>query len=269
MVVILWVASLGHLAVGMLVGRAHGTLVTRRQTVLATAAFAGLALLPDIDVIGLALGGPDDGPAGHRGVTHSLLFAAVLAVGGGLWARRLGMRPWPTAFLSFVAVASHGLLDAFSYDSRGPYLLWPLSDLRVASPWRPIPGAPTGLEFISAQGFEVAAIELIYFSPLILFALLWRRPGRSDELTLRGALVRSTVIGACVLGCLVTADLVVRDTRLVAYLESRSLLRLAVEDRGHIRLTPWPGHREVGGVGRAGARKQVVESASDVPMMRQ
>ena len=77
------VASLGHVAVGIFAGRVHGAETTRRSLAV-MAGFSALAMLPDADVLGVALGLPDAGPLGHRGFTHSLLFALVVAVGAAL-----------------------------------------------------------------------------------------------------------------------------------------------------------------------------------------
>jgi inner membrane protein len=142
--------------------------------------FAGLALLPDADVLGLSLGLADHGPYGHRGYSHSLLFAAAIA-GVAFWvARRWGTRPWFTAALAFLAVCSHGILDAMTYRTRGIPFFWPLEDMRVVFPWRPIPPAPTGISFFSKRGLEVVGVELVYFMPLLVAAVspglaTWRR----------------------------------------------------------------------------------------------
>ena len=69
------------------------------------------AMVPDLDVIPFRLGVPYHHMLGHRGLSHSLLFAAVLASA----ATALVLRKWPAsasgpglcAFF-FVATASHG-----------------------------------------------------------------------------------------------------------------------------------------------------------------
>jgi inner membrane protein len=156
--------------VGFLLGRAYEARSGREQAVAMTT-FAGLALLPDADVLGLSFGLTDHGPYGHRGYSHSLLFAAAIA-GVAYWvARRWGTRPTFTAVLAFLAVCSHGILDAMTYRTRGIPFFWPIEEMRVAFPWRPIPPAPTGVGFFSRRGLEVAAVELVYFMPLIVAAL--------------------------------------------------------------------------------------------------
>jgi inner membrane protein len=135
------------------------------------ASFGGLALLPDADVAGVSLRLAEDHSLyGHRGYSHSLLFAATITLLAWVCARRWGTRPLYTALLAFMAVASHGILDAMTYATRGIPFFWPLTDMRFAFPWRPIPPAPTGVAFLSRRGLEVAGVEIVYFGPLALAA---------------------------------------------------------------------------------------------------
>ncbi len=79
-------------------------------------------MLPDIDVLGFRFGIPYGDPLDHRGVTHSLTFAAVLAGAIVLAGYRRGLpglgplRLWSYLFL---ATASHGLLDALTDGGLG------------------------------------------------------------------------------------------------------------------------------------------------------
>src|SRR2546427_9869953 len=99
------------------------------------------AMVPDLDVIPFRLGVPYHHMLGHRGLSHSLLFAAVLAS----LATALVLRKWPAsargpglwAFF-FVATASHGVLDAMTTGGFGVAFFAPFSDARYFLPWRPI-----------------------------------------------------------------------------------------------------------------------------------
>ena len=71
-------ASVGHIAVGMAAARAYDPRRAPRWT--AMAAWSALAMLPDLDVIGFALGVHYGDPWGHRGAAHSLLMAAALGI---------------------------------------------------------------------------------------------------------------------------------------------------------------------------------------------
>src|SRR4029453_11647098 len=95
------VASFGHVAVGIFAGRAHGA-QTPRASLGMMAGFSALAMLPDADVLPVALGIPDTGLFGHRGLTHTLLFALVVAVAAALMARRAGLRPAYFGFFVFL-----------------------------------------------------------------------------------------------------------------------------------------------------------------------
>src|SRR4051812_4073981 len=99
---------LTHPAVPLMLGLALGPALVPRRLLL-----AGMiaSILPDADVVGFKLGISYAQELGHRGVSHSLLFALLL----GLLATALA--PWLRArrasAFAFVAAgaASHGLLD--------------------------------------------------------------------------------------------------------------------------------------------------------------
>jgi inner membrane protein len=179
-------ASIGHLAVGLLAGRLHGGAdgpaeprtpsESRAASAGTLLAFAALASLPDADVLGVALGLPDAGACGHRGASHSFLLAIAVGVVTALYARRFG---WPgarTAIAATLAVASHGVLDACGEGGRGILLFWPLSEARFMSPWRLLPDAPRGLGMLSRPGLLDLCIEFVVFFPLTAFALWPSRP---------------------------------------------------------------------------------------------
>ena len=166
-------ASLGHIAVGMAAARAYDTRRAPRWT--AMAGWSAMAMLPDLDVIGFALGVRYGDPWGHRGAAHSLLMAAVLSLALGAIARWRRLPLGRTALFTLIVVASHGLLDSMTDGGLGCALLWPFSLTRYFAPWRPIPVAPIGLEFFSSYGAMVSAIELALFGPLFVYALWPRR----------------------------------------------------------------------------------------------
>jgi hypothetical protein len=53
----------------------------------------------------------------------------------------------------------------------GCALLWPFDLTRYFAPWRPIPVAPIGFAYLSLSGFLVAAMEIVLFAPVFLYAL--------------------------------------------------------------------------------------------------
>ena len=138
------------------------------------------ASVPDLDVIAFRFGIPYTHLLGHRGLSHSFAFAAVLAaVVVVLFFRRTPQRLALWAFF-FAATASHGVLDAFTDGGEGVALLAPFSNTRFFSPWRPIEVAPIGVgRFFSLRGLEVLASEFIWVGlpalVVMVLLLVWRR----------------------------------------------------------------------------------------------
>ena len=139
-----------------------------------------LCLLPDIDVLGFAFGIPYQHPLGHRGLSHSLAFAALLALlVTPLLGETRSAGPRVAVFL-FLAAASHGVLDSFTDGGLGIALLAPFSEQRLFAPWRPIAVSPIGIKaFFGEWGLRVMASELrwVWLPTLALVAplLAWRR----------------------------------------------------------------------------------------------
>jgi inner membrane protein len=132
--------------------------------------FAALGLLPDVDVLGLALGVPYGAPFGHRGASHALLAAVPLALAATALLR-VCFAPPARAHVTFlcalVAIGSHGPLDAMTTGGHGVALLYPWSLERYFLPWRPIPVAPIGVNIVSGRGLRVLAVESILFLPVL------------------------------------------------------------------------------------------------------
>lgn len=131
-------------------------------------------MLPDLDVLGFNLGVAYGSPFGHRGFSHSLCFALALALFAAGFYRTLGTR-FLTAWASlFIAIASHGMLDACTDGGSGIAFLWPFSDARYFMPFQVIEVSPLGVaRFLSERGFVVLISELVWvWSPAIVFAAL-------------------------------------------------------------------------------------------------
>ncbi|MGG6343468.1 metal-dependent hydrolase [Stenotrophomonas indicatrix] len=171
------------------------------------------AMLPDADVLAFALHIPYADAFGHRGASHSLLFALVLAVLAALLAFFGSRRPWsaplcqprlaPTgeanarsgrgrpwsaglcqprlastvqaATFVFVCAASHPLLDALTSGGLGVALAWPWSEHRFFAPWRPIRVSPFAPQFFSARGLATLLSELRWvWLPLAGAVVAWK-----------------------------------------------------------------------------------------------
>ena len=133
------------------------------------------AMVPDLDSIGLYLGVPYGHILGHRGFSHSPLFALVLAIGVCL----VGLRSisprsrtwwWCLAILT-LSTASHGLLDAVTTAPYGVAFLVPFSDERILLPWLLVPAVAVGWDFFTrpvSSAFVTMAEIQVFWMPLLL-----------------------------------------------------------------------------------------------------
>ncbi|MFZ1745174.1 MAG: metal-dependent hydrolase [Nitrospirales bacterium] len=137
-------------------------------------------LLPDVDVLGLALGIPYEHMLGHRGLTHSIVFAMLV----GLVVPRLadppipyGTRPyWMFAVYFFLVTLSHGFLDALTNGGLGIAFFAPFDSTRYFFPLRPVAVSPIGLSaFLSKEGMGVLLSELVWIGiPVALWLVMLR-----------------------------------------------------------------------------------------------
>jgi len=135
------------------------------------------SVLPDLDVLGFGLGIHYGDPLGHRGLTHSLPFAAALA---GLVTFTVFREGVPglsrTALFGylFLATASHGLLDAMTDGGLGVAFFAPFSNARYFLPWTPIRVSPIGVSrFFTDRALAVLKSEFVWiWIPAMLLALV-------------------------------------------------------------------------------------------------
>jgi inner membrane protein len=156
------------------------------------------AVAPDLDAVTLFMFRiPYRHMLGHRGLSHSLLLAAVLALLVTVVVRRVvPASPGPTRLwlLFFVATASHGVLDAMTNGGLGVAFFAPFSDARYFFPWRPILVSPISLHvFFGYRGLRVMWSELgwIWLPAAVVFlaGLAWRKRdcGSTSRKPLSGA----------------------------------------------------------------------------------
>jgi inner membrane protein len=128
---------------------------------------------------------------GHRGLSHSLLAAALIAGLAAIALRpRAGeRRTWRWLGLWLVlalAAASHGALDALTNGGRGVAFFAPFSEARHHFPVRPIEVSPIGVrEFFTARGLEVIENELrwLWLPSAAALAIAWGLRRLSDPRT--------------------------------------------------------------------------------------
>lgn len=126
------------------------------------------SVLPDFDVLAFNLGIPYRSVWGHRGFTHSLLFAVlagcVIAWTAFRQEESVTMKRSRTSLAIFFSVAtiSHLALDSLTNGGLGVAALWPFENARYFAPWRPIRVSPIGADFFSAYGMQVLANEIVW-----------------------------------------------------------------------------------------------------------
>lgn len=165
-----------------------GTLFTSRKM---PATFwlttVGLAMVSDLDVWAFHVGIDYEAPLGHRGLTHSLLFALLAGCAAALLTRRrVGGRLLDLCGFYFLVTASHGLLDAFTNGGKGVGFFLPFDDTRYFFPWRPIRVSPIGVYFFSRDGLDTLRSEVLWVwlpaAAVVGPVLLYRRlRGRSAD----------------------------------------------------------------------------------------
>jgi len=141
------------------------------------------SVIPDLDVLGFRFGIRYGDFLGHRGFTHSLVFAALLAsviVAIGFRRGVPGMSQYSMWLYCFLATASHGLLDAMTDGGLGVAFFAPFNNHRYFLPWRPIRVSPIAVgRFFTERGFAVLKSELIWIwlpaMVLVFVALALRR----------------------------------------------------------------------------------------------
>ena len=144
---------------------------------------AALAAAPDIDVVAFAFGIPYLDPVGHRGFSHSLPLAAFVgALSVPLWRRAGTERSAFAGVLTFLALASHGLLDTFTDAGEGVGLLIPFENGRYFAPWRPIRTSPLDpARFFDGRGLAVLSNEAFWVGlPSLVFLTVAALVKRSD-----------------------------------------------------------------------------------------
>lgn len=132
----------GHAIAGLAISAAYTQgRPPRRVWVLATVC----ALAPDLDWFTAFLPAAEGTSLAHRGLSHSLIAALLLAAAAML----IGLRPQlrsPRRWACMLTAAfSHGLLDACTFGGTGVAFLLPFSKARFVCVWQPIFVSPIPL----------------------------------------------------------------------------------------------------------------------------
>jgi len=137
------------------------------------------SVAPDLDVVGFSFGIKYGEMLGHRGITHSISFAAVVAILVTILMRSSGKRNRLITFLFlFISTISHGILDSMTNGGLGVAFFAPFNNARYFFRWRPIQVSPIGMDFFSPDGVWVIFSELkwIWFPSAVVITIvrLWR-----------------------------------------------------------------------------------------------
>lgn len=160
---------LSHPAVPIALATGLGSRVVPKR--LAAAAIA-CSIMPDGDAFLYWAGVPYSHTFGHRGFTHSIAFAVIVAAAGAVWAPHFQAKRSVACAVLFLSTLSHGVLDAMTTGGLGVAFFGPFSNHRYFLPWRVIEVSPIGVSrFFPARGLEILASEVVtVWLPCLLFA---------------------------------------------------------------------------------------------------
>ena len=118
-------------------------------------------ILPDLDVLAFKFGIAYEHPLGHRGFTHSILFAILWALALMFTIGRKNKLIW--FLVIFLSTLSHGFLDAMTSGGKGVGFFIPFNNERFFFAFRGIKVSPIGIEkFFSSWGLNVLLSEFKY-----------------------------------------------------------------------------------------------------------
>ena len=169
-----------HGLVGLIGGKIYSDSEKAKFWILSVLA----AMIPDADVIAFRFGIPYDSMFGHRGFSHSILFALLLALIVMFAAFReitCGSKQWAQYFVFFFLITlSHAILDAFTNGGLGVGLFIPFGAERYFAPFRPIEVSPISVSrFLDGSAMTVLLSELLWvwlpFSAVYLIKILVKR----------------------------------------------------------------------------------------------
>ena len=132
------------------------------------------SVLPDLDVLTFNFGIPYSHPFGHRGFTHSIVFAIIWAILLMLLFGKQNRVLW--FIVIFFSTVFHGILDAMTTGGKGIGFFIPFNNERFFFPFRPIQVSPLRIEkFFSEWGIQVILSEVKYILiPCIIVLLILR-----------------------------------------------------------------------------------------------
>ena len=151
---------------GLIIGKKH---VSNRLMLWSSIA----SIIPDGDVIAFQFGVSYASELGHRGFTHSIIFAGCLGILAVFAAKYLRAKRLAAFLMVFFGAISHPFLDAFTNGGLGVAAFWPFDKGRYFWPITPIEVSPIGAGFFSGRGVDVIISELfLVWIPMLIILLL-------------------------------------------------------------------------------------------------
>ncbi|MBC3538485.1 metal-dependent hydrolase [Rufibacter sp. H-1] len=170
-------SAFGHAVVALTLGKDYAPQENKTKLLL-LGTFC--TIFPDADVVMFKFGVPYEHFLGHRGFSHSLVFAGLLGIVITLLFYRRSSLTSPRGLrlcaFFFLCTASHILLDALTNGGLGVAVFAPFDNQRYFLPWRTIQVSPIGAKrFFSQSGLEVLKSEFLWIGlPSLGFLLLSR-----------------------------------------------------------------------------------------------
>lgn len=146
-------------------GIAMSSAISQKQQWLRVGILAVIcSIAPDIDAIGFRIGIPYQHWLGHRGLSHSIVFAALLGIIALLFVSEKSVKRKCLCFSVFFACGVlHDVLDAMTNGGLGVAFFSPFIDTRYFLPWQPIEVSPLSIKrFLTLRGWGVIKSELLW-----------------------------------------------------------------------------------------------------------
>lgn len=145
------------------------------------------AIFPDADVISFKFGIAYEDFWGHRGFSHSILFAIGMGLLFG-FIFNIGKLKTSLTYIKlstyfFLCTVSHGLLDGMTNGGKGVAYFSPWDNERYFLPWRPINVSPlSASSFFSEWGLQVIISEIIWIGiPCTIWILIMKFVNKNNE----------------------------------------------------------------------------------------
>ncbi len=180
---VIMASAFGHAAASLAFGSTG--IVKRMQGKLMLMGMI-VSILPDADSIGFKFGVPYDSFWGHRGFTHSIVFALILSIVlvFAFYRSQTSKEKTRIFIFLFLSCVSHAILDAMTTGGLGVAFFSPFNNQRYFFPFRPIKVSPISITtFFKGKGLAVIQSELVWIGlpsiALMIFSFIIRKGKKS------------------------------------------------------------------------------------------